>query len=159
MHELLRSLAAREDDLGRALIRWFGGPPNDVNVNFNRAPTIISVATDNLDGFENDVAMKSYTESNHVLADLLGPLHEELLRQPFLFYLSNGNGQGVRIEAVRDEVFVFHLGRPYGFGDLVAAINHALAELGLACEAPWVAAKLIEHGLDPADPAFSQLST
>ena len=76
---LFRELAATEaGTFSQSLKRWLGGPPNDVTVSSHRGKAMLSVSEGMDQDFEHDAQFRSYSNNNHMFADLLVPLHSRL---------------------------------------------------------------------------------
>jgi hypothetical protein len=155
---LLRELAqARAGNLSKALQRYFGNENADVKVSVHRDRAMISVADGGLETLEHDHTLKSYTDHNHMFADLLVPVGSRV-SVPMLFWLSLANKPGVSVALLRHlEVYIVSLGKPYSFADICANISHVLGQQKLSVKYHWFGKNIEKHGLDPADAAFRNI--
>jgi hypothetical protein len=118
---------------------------------------MLSVSADNLEVFEGDSKFKSYAESNHIFADLLGPLDGKL-QHPMMFFLAQANSPSVGVSRIENpDAWIVSLGRPYSFGEVVGAIGHVLERQDVNAHSAWFARPLADHMVDPTDPAFRRI--
>lgn len=145
----LRRLAETADEiLAEAINRWLGGPPNDVSISVSRGSAMLSVADGDLETFEHDSHFKTYSESNHVFADLLVPAgHVDI---PIVFWLSKKNSSGAKLTRFDEPgCYLIALGSEYGFGDVVKCIASALTQQGIGLNAEWFRRVLKKNNVDP----------
>jgi hypothetical protein len=143
--------------LSEALQEWKTAEFHEVSVEHFRGPAMLSVSDGGLRTFEQEETFKSYRDHNHMFADLLVPLSSDVT-VPIVFWLSPSNPAGVSVRHVRTpKAFVLSLGQPYSFASVCASLNHALRVQGTKAKHDFFAKVIRSHGLDPADPAFSNL--
>src|ERR1700694_3446282 len=77
--ELLKKLSVRDQDpFSRDLQLWLSNDESDVTVDRCRGWAMLSVSGGGLREFEYDGEFKSYSDLNHMFADLLGPLKKQV---------------------------------------------------------------------------------
>jgi hypothetical protein len=158
INTLLRALArGNAGNLSQALRNYFSDSAGEVKVSLHRGLAMISVADSGLEPLEQDKALKSYADHNHMFADLLVPVGPSV-SVPILFWLSLSNKPGVSVALLRDpKVYVISLGKPYAFADVCANISHVLGQQGVTVKYSWFGKNIENHGLDRTDPAFRNL--
>jgi hypothetical protein len=143
--------------LSEALQEWMTAEFHEVSVEDFRGPVMLSVSDEGLRTFEQEETFKSYRDHNHMFADLLVPLSSEVT-VPIVFWISPSNPPGVSVQRIRTpKAFVLSLGQPYSFASVCASLNHALRAQGAQAKHDFFSNVIRSHGLDPADPAFSNL--
>lgn len=118
---------------------------------------MLSVSEGTEEDFEHDSKLKAYSRHNHMFADLLVPLGDQV-SCPILFWLSPANPPGAAVSLIGARVMlIVSLGYPYAFEEVCSGLNQALAEQGVRVRHPWFRKMLEQHGIDPADASFSCL--
>ncbi len=126
----------------RAAIARLEDPSAGVRMHASRGAAMVSVSERGLLDFEADKSLKGYDTSNHIFADLFGPVR---VRWPILFFLSEGNPQGAEVDTIGDAVSIISLGRPYTLMEVSAAIDSVLTRQYVRIVCPWFLRSLLRE--------------